>query len=174
MSSDGKGSVTNLSIALMAQANSENIANSQEAKPKGKKSKTPKKSASGSAKSTSSKEDREKKSSVKAKADKNPKIKEILSKEILLMELAKKVHNFEQEVDANKLKDVEMENCENKSKAKSDTDEIGDLLSEKKDKEEKLSYSQERSKQMKMKKHSLNLDEARNLVEKVESLPFKI
>ena len=44
------------------------------------------------------------------------------------MELAKKVHRFMKEIDENKI-NAEMENCE--SKGKSETDEIGDLLSEK-------------------------------------------
>lgn len=42
------------------------------------------------------------------------------------------------------------------------------------DEANKLTFSQEQSKKMKMKRHHLNLDEVENLVKNFENLPFKL
>jgi hypothetical protein len=54
------------------------------------------------------------------------------------MELAKKVHECIKDIELSKLEDTEMKDQE---KNKSDTDEIGDLLSEKTPKPEKMTLS---------------------------------
>lgn len=84
------------------------------------------------------------------------------------MELAKKVDACFFELN----QDVEMEDPSKQPEEKGSPESmnINTLL----DEANKLSYSQEQSKKMKMKKHHLNLDEVTNIVKNYENLPFKL